>query len=64
MKEFNLLLTLLRKFTQGKTNIFATLKELHESGCILKDVMLISDEMYIKKFEEFVGSEVLGASGN
>ena len=45
-----------------KTDGFSTLKALHESGDILKAVILIFDGVNIKNFEETNGGDLVGAS--
>lgn len=45
-----------------KIDAFSTLKALHESGGILKAVILIFDGINIKKFEETNGGDLVGAS--
>ena len=62
LKEFNLpSLSLLHKITQGKIDAISTVKALHGNGIISKDVILIFDEIYLQKGEEFVGGELVTA---
>ena len=60
LEEFNLpSLSLLRKITKGKIDALATAKALRDNGCLSKDVILIFDEMYLQKCEEFGGGEMV-----
>ena len=39
-------------------------KTLLEEGCISKDVILMSDEMYLQKSTQYHGGEYIGADGD
>ena len=60
--EFNLpSISLLRKITSGKVDAIKSAKVLRDNGNISEDVILMFDEMYLQKCEEFVGGEAVGA---
>ena len=64
-EEFKLpSLTFLRKMTAGKIDAVKSAKCLLENGNISEDVILIFDEMFLQKSEEFAGGESIGADKN
>lgn len=63
LKEFKLpSLSLLRKVTSGSIDIMASAKALKENGSISEDVVLLFDEMYLQKCEEYDGGETIGSN--
>ena len=61
-EEFKLpSLSLLRKITTGKIDAVKSAKILRENGNISEDVILMFDEMFLQKCEEYVGGETIGA---
>ena len=62
VKEFKLpSISLLRKLAAGKIDAVKSANVLRENGNISKDVILMFDEMFLQKCEEFAGGEVVGA---
>ena len=62
MQEFKLLsISLLRRITFGKIDTMKTANVLRENGCISKDVILMFDEMFWSKCEEYFSGDVFGA---
>lgn len=60
--EFNLpSISFLRKLTSGNIDAMASANLLKSSGNISEDVILIFDEIYLQKCEEFNGGNVTGA---
>ena len=67
LTEFNLpSVSFLRKLTSGKIDALSSAKLLKSSGKISEDVILMFDEIYLQKCEEYEGGETTGAdfSGN
>jgi hypothetical protein len=61
-EEFKLpSVSLLRRITAGKIDALKTAKLLRENGSISDDVILILDEMYLQKCEEYFAGESIGA---
>ena len=48
----------------GKLDVSAVLKALKESGSISTDVVVIFDEIYLHKYEEYFDGEALGVDEN
>ena len=62
LKEFDLpSISYLGKMKQGNLNIFKSAKMLLDSNSISKHVVLMFDEMYLQKREEYAGGELVGA---
>jgi len=57
-------LSLLKKITAGKIDVFCAAKLLKENGNISEDVILLFDEIHLQKCEEYVGGATIGADGN
>ena len=65
MKEFPFpSLSLLKKITEGKLDAVKCAKSLKLHGVISKYVVLTSDEMYLRKCEEYCGGEIISANEN
>ena len=65
MKEFPFLsLSLLKRITEGKLDTAKCAKSLKSQGVISEDVVLMFDEMYLQKCEEYCGGEIIGANEN
>ena len=65
MEEFKLpSLALLQKLTAGKIDTMKTAKLLKETRSISEDVILMFDEMFLEKCEEYAGGETYGADDN
>ena len=61
LEEFKMpSLSLLRKLTTRKIDPVTSLKALKENGNISGDVILLFDEMYLQKCEEYVGGKTVG----
>ena len=64
-KEFNLpCVSTLQKMVSGKLDVSAVAKALKESGSISTDVIVIFDEIYLQKCEEYFGGETFGVDEN
>jgi hypothetical protein len=62
LNEFNLpSVSFLRKLTSGKIDAISSVKLLKSKGKISGDVILMFDEIYLQKCEEFHGGESTGA---
>ena len=62
MKEFPFpSLSLLKKITEGQLNAAKCVKSLKSQGVI---PVLMFDEMYLQKCEEYLGGEIIGANEN
>ena len=62
LKEFHLpSISYLRKMKQGNLKILKSAKMLLDFNSISKDVVLMFDEMYLQKREEYAGGELVGA---
>ena len=62
MNEFKLpSLSLLKKLTTGRIDTMKAAKALKNNGNISEDVIVIFDEMYVQKCEEYTGGETIGA---
>ena len=61
LEEFKVpsLSLLKKKLTSGKIDPVTSFKALKETGSISEDVMLLFDEMYLQKCEEYVGGETV-----
>ena len=57
-------LSLLKKLVSGKIDPINSVKILKENGSISEDVILLFDEMYLQKCEEYAGGETIGADEN
>ena len=65
MKEFPFpSLSLLKKITEGQLDAVKCAKSLKSQGVISEDVVLMFDEMYLQKCEEYCGGEIIGANEN
>ena len=65
MKEFPFpSLFLLKKITEGQLDAVKCVKSLKSQGVISEDVVLMFDEMYLQKCEEYCGGEIIGANEN
>ena len=63
LEEFNLpSVSLLRKISKGKIDALKSVNILRENGPIDKNVILMFDEMYLQKEEDYVGGELVGAN--
>ena len=64
-EEFKLpSVSLLRRLTAGKIDALKAAKLLRENGSISDDVILILDEMFLQKCEEYFAGESIGADEN
>ena len=64
-QEFKLpSVSLLRRITSGKIDTLKTAKVLRENGNISNDVILMFDEMFLQKTEEYFAGESIGADEN
>ena len=54
-------LSLLKKISEGGIDAVKCLKTLKAKGKISKDVVLMFDEMYLQKCEEYSGGRLIGA---
>lgn len=62
LREFNLpSISFLRKLVSGKLDSEASVKLLKDNGAISEDVILMFDEIYLQKCEEYSGGETIGA---
>ena len=57
-------MSLLKKITGEQLEIVKCAKSLKLQGLTSKDVVLIFDEMYLQKCEEYSGGEIIGANEN
>ena len=65
LNEFHLpSISYLRKMKQGNLNILKSAKMLLDSNSISKDVVLMFDEMYLQKRDEYAGGELVGADAD
>ena len=65
MKEFPFpALSLLKKITERQLDAVKFAKSLKPQGVISEDVVLMFDEMYLQKCEEYFGGEIIGANEN
>ena len=65
MKEFPFpSLPLLKKSTEGQLDAAKCPKSLKSQGVISKDIVLMFDEIYLQKCEEYCGGQIIGASEN
>ena len=65
MKEFPFpSLSLLKKITEGKLDAVKCATTLKLQGAISEDVVLMFDEMYLQKCEEYSAGEIIGANEN
>ena len=65
MKEFPFpSLSLLKKITEGQLDAVKCPKSLKSQGVISEDVVLMFDEMYLQKCEEYCGGEIISANEN
>ena len=51
-------------FTEGRLDTVKCAKSLKFQGVISEDVVLMFDEMYLRKCEEYCGGEIIGANEN
>ena len=56
--------SMLRKITSGKVDAIKSLETLRENGRMSNDLILMFDEMYLQKCEEYSGGECIGANGD
>ena len=54
----------LKKSTEGKLDAVKCPKSLKWQGVICEDIVLMFDEMYLQKCEEYFGGEIIGANEN
>ena len=54
----------LKKSTEGKLDAVKCPKSLKWQGVICEDIVLMFDEMYLQKCEEYCGGEIIGANEN
>ena len=65
MKDFPFpSLSLLKKSSEGQLGSVKCPKSLKSQGVISEDIVLMFDEMYLQKCEEYCGSEIIGANEN
>ena len=65
MKEFPFpSLSLMKKITEGQLDAVKCPKSLKSQGMISEDIVLMFDEMYLQKCEEYCGGEIVGANEN
>ena len=65
MKDFPFpSLSPLKKSTEGKLFAAKCPKSLKSQGVICEDIVLMFDEMYLQKCEEYFGGEIIGANEN
>ena len=65
MKEFTFpSLSLMKKITEGQLDAVKCPKSLKSQGMISEDILLMFDEMYLQKCEEYCGGEIIGANEN
>ena len=57
-------LYLLKKITEGQLDAVKCTKYLKSQGVISEDIVLMFDEMYLQKCEEYCGGEIIGANEN
>ena len=57
-------LSLLKKINARQLDAVKCAKSLKSQGVISKDVVLMFDERYLQKCEEYCGSEIIGANEN
>ena len=57
-------LSLLKKPTEGQLDAVKCPKSLKSQGVICEDIVLMFDEMYLQKCEEYCGGEIIGANEN
>ena len=50
------------KITEGQVYAVKCAKSLKSQGLIPEDVVLMFDDMYLQKCEEYCGSEIIGAN--
>ena len=56
--------SLLKKITEGQLDAVKCAKSLKSQGVTSEDVVLMLDEMYLQKCEEYCGGEIIGANEN
>ena len=65
MKDFPFSsLSPLKKSTEGKLDAVKCPKSLKWQGVICEDIVLMFDEMYLQKCEEYCGGEIIGVNEN
>ena len=65
MKEFPFpSSSLLKRITEGQLDAVKCAKFLKSHGGISEDVVLMFDQMYLQKCEEYCGGEIIGANEN
>ena len=65
MKEFPFpSLSLLKKSTEGQLDVVKSPKSLKSQRVISEDIVLMLDEIYLQKCEEYCGGEITGANEN
>ena len=64
LKEFINLpsVSYLRKIIQRSVNIFKSAKRMLDSNFISKDIILMIDDVYLQKREDYAGGELLTGS--
>ena len=57
-------LSLLSKISKGKIDAIKCAQALKKDGKISEDICLLFDEMYLQKYEEYFGGELIGSDEN
>ena len=57
-------LFLLKKITEGQLDAVKCVKSLKSQGVISEDVVLMFDEIYLQKCEEYCGGEIIATNEN
>ena len=57
-------MSLLKKITEGQLDAVKCAKSLKSQGVISEDVVLMLDDMYLQKCEEYCCSEIIGENEN
>ena len=63
-RVFTPILVSTEKITEGQLDAVKCAKSLKSQGVISKDVVLMFDEMYLQKCEEYCSGEIIGANKN
>ena len=64
MKEFPFPSLSQNKITERQIDTMKYVKSLKWQRVISEDVVLMFDEMYLQKYEEYCGDEIIGANEN
>ena len=57
-------LSLLSKISKRKIDAIKCAQALKKDGKISEDICLLFDEMYLQKYEEYFGGELIGSDEN